>query len=298
MIFHRLMNTKNIGIIAILFASLMWAIEPIFAKLAYQLNSDFIQTSAIRAITITIFVLIFLLTTKKPNLIVRKKDISSLFYLALIGTLVADLLYFYALTKIPVINAVLIGHMQPIFIIFLGYLILKSDKISKYDLIGISFMIISGLFVSTKTLENLSLLKFGTYGDLLVLISTIAWATTAIVMRKYLMHLNASIITFYRFLFASIFFIFYFIATTSMIEINIFQIFIGLIVAVGTILYYFGLKRILAAQVSGIELSAPFFAAILGFFILGEKLTGLQIVGIILLFAGIYYISKKEEILN
>jgi len=298
MIFHRLMNTKNIGIIAILFASLMWAIEPIFAKLAYQLNSDFIQTSAIRAITITIFVLIFILTTKKTNLIVRKKDISSLFYLALIGTLVADLLYFYALTKIPVINAVLIGHMQPIFIIFLGYLILKSDKISKYDLIGISFMIISGLFVSTKTLENLSLLKFGTYEDLLVLISTIAWATTAIVMRKYLMHLNASIITFYRFLFASIFFIFYFIATTSMIEINIFQIFIGLIVAVGTILYYFGLKRILAAQVSGIELSAPFFAAILGFFILGEKLTGLQIVGIILLFAGIYYISKKEEILN
>jgi len=228
------MNTKNIGVIAILFASLMWAIEPIFVKLAYQLNSDFIQTSAVRAITITIFVLIFILATKKTKLIVRKKDISSLFYLAIIGTLIADLLYFYALTKIPVINAVLIGHMQPIFIIFLGYLILKSDKISKYDLIGISFMIISGLFVSTKTIENLSLLKIGTYGDLLVLISTIAWATTAIVMRKYLMHLNASIITFYRFLFASLFFIFYFITTSTMIEINIFQIFIGLIVAVGT----------------------------------------------------------------
>ena len=38
------MNNKNMGIIAILVASIMWAIEPIFAKLAYQLNSDFIQT--------------------------------------------------------------------------------------------------------------------------------------------------------------------------------------------------------------------------------------------------------------
>jgi len=288
------MNAKNIGIIAILFASLMWAFEPIFAKLAYQINPDFIQTSTIRAIIITIFSLIIILITKR-KLTVKKKDISKLLYLAIIGTLIADLLYFYALTKIPVINAVIIGHMQPIFIIFLGFLILKSDRITKYDLFGISFMIASGLFVSTKTIENFSLLKFGTYGDLLVLISTIAWATTAIVMRKYLVKLNAVIITFYRFLFASIFFIFYFILNSISIEINIYQILIGLIVGVGTILYYFGLKRLKAAQVSGIELSAPFFAAILGFLVLGEKLTLLQIMGIFLLFAGIYFLSKKEE---
>ena len=290
------MNKKSIGVIAILFASLMWAIEPIFVKLAYQLNSDFIQTSAIRAIIVTLFALTFIIITKKSNLIVRKKDISSLFYIAIIGTLIADLLYFYALTKIPVINAVIIGHMQPIFIIIIGYLILKSDKISKYDIIGILLMIISAFFVTTKTLDNITLLKFGTYGDLLVLISTIAWASTAIVMRKYLKHLNAEIITLYRFLLASLFFIFYLIITSTMIEINIFQIFIGFIVAVGTILYYIGLKRIKAAQVSGLELSAPFFAAILGFIILGEKLSLLQIAGIILLFSGIYYISKKEEI--
>ena len=288
------MNNKNMGIIAILVASIMWAIEPIFAKLAYQLNSDFIETSAVRAIIITIFAFVFILITKKSNLIVKKKDISRLFYIAIIGTLIADLLYFYALIKIPVINAVLIGHMQPIFIIFIGYLILKSDKISKYDIIGISLMIISGFLVTTKTIQNITLLKFGTQGDLLVFISTIAWASTAIVMRKYLTHLNAAIITLYRFMVASIFFIFYFIITSNTIEINIFQIFIGLIVAVGTILYYFGLNKIKAAQVSGLELSTPFFAAILGFFILGEKLTILQIFGIILLFFGIYYISKKE----
>jgi drug/metabolite transporter (DMT)-like permease len=288
------MNSKNIGIIAILFASLMWAIEPIFAKLSYELNPDFIQTSAIRAIIITIFTLSIILITKK-KIIVKKEDISSLFYIAIIGTLIADLLYFYALTQIPVINAVIIGHMQPIFIIFLGYLLLKSDKITKYDLFGISFMIVSGLFVSTKTIENFSLLKFGTYGDLLVLISTIAWATTAIVMRKYLVRLNAVLITFYRFLFASIFFIFYFFINSLSIDLNIFQILIGLIVGIGTILYYIGLKKLKAAQVSGIELSAPFFAAILGFFVLGETLTVLQIIGIILLFAGIFFISKKEK---
>jgi drug/metabolite transporter (DMT)-like permease len=290
------MNAKSIGVITILFASLMWAIEPVFAKLAYQLNPDFIQTSAVRAITVTLFAFISIIVTKKPKLIIKKKDISSLLYIGIIGTITADLLYFYALTRIPVINAVLIGHMQPIFIILIGFLILKSDKISKFDIIGIFIMIISGFFVTSKTIENITILKFGTYEDLLVLISTIAWASTAIIMRKYLINLNAVIITFYRFLFASIFFIIYFIIYPTLIEINIFQIFIGIIVAVGTIFYYIGLKRLKAAQVSGLELSAPFFAAFLGLIILGEVLTLLQISGIILLFLGIYYISKKEKI--
>ena len=289
------MNTKTIGILAILFASLMWAIEPIFAKLAYQINPNFMQTSGIRAVIITLFALFYIIFKEKSNFIVKKKEISSLIYIAIIGTLIADLLYFYALLNIPVINAVIIGHMQPIFILIFGYIILKSDKINRYDIIGIFFMILSSFFVTTKTIDNLILLKFGTFGDLLVLISTIAWASTAIIMRKYLKHLNAGIITFYRFLFASIFFIFYFIINWTVVEINIYQILIGIIVAIGTILYYVGLKRIKAAQVSGLELSAPFFAAILGFLILGETLTTIQIIGIILLLIGIFNLSKKEE---
>jgi drug/metabolite transporter (DMT)-like permease len=49
-----------------------------------------------------------------------------------------------------------------------------------------------------------------------------------------------------------------------------------------------------AAQVSGLELSTPFFAAVLAFIILGEKITILQILGVFLLFAGIICFSKKE----
>ena len=157
-------------------------------------------------------------------------------------------------------------------------------------------MILSGLLVTSKSIDNILDLNFGTLGDLFVLISTIAWASTAIVMRKYLTHLNAEVITFYRFSFASIFFISYFIITKAIIHVNIYQILIGIVVGLGTILYYIGLKNIKAAQVSGLELSAPFFAAILGFIVLGEILAILQIIGIILLLFGIYNISKKEEI--
>ncbi len=290
------MNIKHIGVLAVLFASVMWAIEPIFAKLSYQ-NSDFLQTSAIRAIFAAFTALVYVAITNKTTLRtlrINKQRLSALIYVAVVGTLFADLIYFFALTRVPVINAVLIGHMQPIFIILIGFLILKGDRLTKFDYVGISFMIISGLLVTTKTPKNFLTLKLGTLGDLLVLSATVAWATTAIAVRKYLKGMNAGTIAFYRFLFASIVFVIYLISRSTIRITNIYQILVGIVVGVGTILYYEGLQRIKAAQVSALELSTPFFAAILGFFVLGEVVTIMQIIGIFLLFVGIYYLSKKE----
>ena len=231
------MNNKHIGVASILLASIMWSIEPVLAKLSYQ-NSDFIQTSAIRAIFAALTALIYVGITNKANLRIDKKQIPTLFYIAVVGTLFADFMYFFALTQVPVINAVLIGHLQPIFIILIGFLALKTDKLTKFDFIGITLMIFSGILVTTKTLENLSMFKLGTIGDLLVLSATIAWATTAVAMRKYLMGVNAGVVTFYRFLFASIFFVMYLSLTSTICISNIYQILIGIVIGIATILYY------------------------------------------------------------
>jgi drug/metabolite transporter (DMT)-like permease len=59
--------------------------------------------------------------------------------------------------------------------------------------------------------------------------------------------------------------------------------------------YYESMKRIKAAQVSAMELSTPFFAALSGFLILRELVTVMQIAGMVLLFVGVCFLSKKEE---
>jgi drug/metabolite transporter (DMT)-like permease len=211
-----------------------------------------------------------------------------------VGTILADLLYFFSLTKIPVLNAVLIGHMQPISIILIGFFFLKEDRLSKFDYLGIFTMIIAGLLVTTRTPENLAKIRLGTAGDVYVVLATVAWATTAIAMRKYLRQINAGVITLYRFSIAAIAFVIYLSLTSSLVLSSIYQILVGFVVGVGTILYYEGLKRIKAAQVSALELSTPFFAALLSFLILGELVTVMQIAGIGLLVVGIYLLSKKE----
>ncbi|MEN6378468.1 MAG: DMT family transporter [Methanofastidiosum sp.] len=287
------MDKKRIGVLAIVGASVMWAIEPIFAKLAYA-NSSVVQTSAFRAIFVTVVALIYALSTNGKNIKISKKEFSVIFYIAVVGTLVADLLFYFALTKISVLNAVLIGHLQPIFIILIGYFILKDEKHSKYDYAGIFIMIFGALLVTTQTIQNLLILRIGTVGDLLVVGATVSWATTGVAARKYLKNMNCGIITFYRFLIAAIFFSIYLLFRAEFHFGSVNQIIIGIIVGVGYILYYEGLKRVKAAQAGALELSTPFFAAILGFLVLGELVTPMQIAGILILCIGVYLLSKKE----
>lgn len=288
------MDTKRIGVLAVLAASLMWAIEPIFAKLACK-NATIIQTGAIRAIVGVLVATVYVLVSKKATFRIPLKQLPKLVYLGIAGAACADLLYLWALTSIPVLNAVLVAHMQPIFIIFIGYFILKEDKLTKYDYAGVLIMILAGLMVTTKTTDNLSRLKLGTTGDLVVLGSSVIWASMAIMARKYLTGLHAGVLAFHRFLIASIVLTVYLLSTSSLVLDNIHQVILGLVVGVGIILYFEGLRRIKAVQVSALELATPFFAALLAFLILGELVTPMQMMGIVLLVVGIHFLSRREK---
>jgi len=288
-------KNKTVGVIAILFASIMWAIEPIFVKLSYE-NSDFIQTNTIRAIFALLIAFLYILIRKKSKeLKLSKKVVAPIIYIAIIATLFADFMYIYSLSQIPVINAVIIGHLQPIFIVIFGFFILKSDKLTYFDYTGIILLILSGVFVTTRNIDNLMSFRIGSIGDLFVLSATIAWATTAIVTRKYLKHLNTGVITFYRFSIASFVLSFFLIINNRFYIANYYQVAVGIIIGIGTILYYESLKRIKAAQTSALELSTPVFATVLAYFLISETPTIMQLIGVILLLLGLFFISKREE---
>ncbi len=288
------MDTKKTGVLAVLAASVMWAIEPIFTKLAAR-STDFLQIATTRSLVVAGIAIFYVLLTDRRSLSVPRKQWPKLLYIGVMGTVVADLLYVLSLTKIPVINAVLLGHMQPIFVVLIGFFLLKEDRLTRYDYLGILFMVVAGLMVTTKTTQNLLSLRLGSPGDLLVLGATFVWATTAIVMRKYLTGLNAGVLVFYRFLIGSVVFVSYVLFTSSIVVASVHQVLVGVVVGVGSILYYESLKRIKAAQVSALELSTPFFAAVLSFLLLREFLTAMQVLGVLILVPGIHFLSRKEE---
>ena len=289
------MKVKTAGIAAILLASIMWAIEPILVKLSYE-TSDFIQTNTIRAIFALLVAFVYIIIKQKPKeLKISKKDVAPMIYIAIVATLFADFMYVYSLSQVPVVNAVIIGHLQPVFIVIFGIFILKSDRLNSFDYIGILLMIISGVLVATGTLENLMNFRIGSIGDLFVLSATIAWATTAIVTRKYVKHVNTGVLSFYRFSIAAFVLSIYLLANNRLFIANYYQIAVGIVVGLGTVLYYESLTRIKAAQTSALELSTPLFATILAFLFLYEVPTVMQLIGVALLLIGLYFISRKEE---
>jgi len=218
----------------------MWAIEPILTKVAAR-STDFLQITATRSIAAALIALVYVLFTNRGNLRVPRHQVPRLVYIGVMGTVLADLLYVLSLTKIPVINAVLLGHMQPIFIVLIGYFFLREDRLTVFDYLGILLMVVAGLLVTTKTPANLFVMRLGSSGDLLVLVATFAWATTAVVMRKYLRDLNAGVLVFYRFLIGAVVFVAYILVTTTLGVRSVHQILVGVVVGIGSVLYYEGL---------------------------------------------------------
>jgi drug/metabolite transporter (DMT)-like permease len=288
------MNARSIGIFSVLLASLLWALEPVLAKLSYQ-TSDFEHTLAVRAILVTFTALVYVVMTNRGNLKIDRRQLSALVYVAFAANVFGDVAYFLALTRIPVVNAVLIGYMQPIFIVMMGFLVLREERLGKFDYLAIVVMMTAGVLIATRSLENLMAFRLGSYGDLVVLSATVAWSTTTIAFRKYLREMNAGVVTFYRFLFASLVFAAYLVSSSGFGAVNMYQIMIGVVVGIGTILYFEGLKRNKAAEVSSLELSTPLFATVLGFLVLGELVTQLQVVGMSLLVMGVFLLSRRKE---
>ena len=288
------MNARSIGILSVLLASLLWALEPVLAKLSYQ-NSDFEHTLVVRAILVTLTALVYVVMTNRMNLRIDRRQLSALVYVAFAANVFGDVAYFLALTRIPVVNAVLIGNLQPIFIVMMGFLVLREERLSKFDYLAIVVMMTAGILIATRSLENLMAFRLGTYGDLVVLSATVAWSTTTIAFRKYLREMNAGVVTFYRFLFASLVFAAYLVSSSGFGVVNVYQLMIGIVVGIGTILYFEGLKRNKAAEVSSLELSTPLFAAVLGFLVLGELVTQIQIVGMSLLLIGVFLLARRKE---
>lgn len=289
----RLHDKKLLGVIAVIGASIMWSLEPILAKMSYR-SADVLNTFAMRTVFSLLVISVYMLFTNRRHFFVKKEFLPALVVLSLVATLFADLMYIYALTRVPVINAVLIGHMQPVFVVMIGYFTLRQDRITKYDYLGIFAMIVAGLLVTTGSLENLVAFRLGTVGDLYVLMATVAWAVTAIIARKYLRVLPAGTIAFYRFLIAGILFVAYVGAAHGLQVHSVYQVLLGIVIGIGTILYYQGIKMIKAAQTSALELSTPFFAAFLGYVVLHEYITAVQLVGMGFLLPGIYFLAKKE----
>ena len=290
MVFN-VVNRKIFGVLFGVLAGVMWAFEAILGKILLpSLNS--IQIAASESLFAAITSFTYILLSGKP-IKVKASHKTDILFVGLVGSVLAPIAYFLGLKLTFAINATLLAHIQPLFISILGFLFL-GEKIQRNDVIGGLMIGAAAILVSGRNLENLSNLRFNV-GDLVVLLATFCWALAAIPGKRLTETNSSMLIVGYRFLVASIFFIPLLLILDQLMIKSIYQVILGVIIGLGYIFYYEGLRRIKASQVALTELSSPLFTAILAWFTLKEYMTWLQAIGALLLVAGLIILAHESS---
>jgi len=285
-------DQKVLGILFGVGAGAMWAIEAILGKLLFS-SFNFVQVTASEVFFAALTAFVYIIA-RRERVRFSRKNLGSFLVVGLVGTVFAPLMFFLGLTQTLAVNATLIAHLQPLFVAILGFFLLK-ESLHKQDIVAGLLTIFAVVLITGRTLDNLANLRLGNFGDLVVLLATLGWALVAIPGKQLTKEVSSVVIVGYRFLIASIVFIPVLLFSNQLIVNSIFQVLIGIVVGVGYIFYYEGLKRVKASQVALCELSSPFFVAIMAWSFLGEKTSPMQIVGAILLMLGLYILTREKS---
>lgn len=286
-----MVSQRILGILFGVGAGAMWALEAILGKLLFP-TLTFVQVTASEVFFAALTVLTYMLA-RGEKLRLPGKNLWSLLLLGLLGSVLAPLLYFFGLTQTNAVNATLIAHLQPLFVATFGVYFLK-ERLHRHDFIGGSLIIFAAILITSRTADNLIQFKIGNFGDLMVFFAMLSWAVIAIPGKRLTRETSSVVITGYRFLIASIVFLPVLSLLNELVLTSVYQVLLGVLVGLGYIFYYEGLRRIKAGQVALTELSSPLFAAVLAWYIFGETVTPLQVVGSLILICGLYVLTREK----
>ena len=193
---------------------------------------------------------------------------------------------------------------MPIFIAILGWLILK-EKLNWLQALGIFLAAFGVLLVVTHgNLNSLVSGRFGTPGDILILISAPNWAIFTILSRRGLKTYPAALMMFYvmtfGWLFSTILFVIgrgwdsiHYLATDGWLALG----FLGILCSgIAYIFWYDALKVLPVAQVGTFLYIEPVVTVIVSSLLLYENITSFGIMGGVIILFGVWLVNRTTRL--
>lgn len=290
------MNNENKGIASVALAALLWGSLGLFGK---TLNSNGVMPIAVVAIRILIafvFLLIYWIFIKREKPKIKRSDIPLLLLYTLLSVIAYNFLYFSAISLIPIAVAAILLYLSPIFVVFLSSIFL-GEKLTSQKIIATAIVLFGTiLVVNPQNFQNINLM-----GILFGIGSGLTFALYSLLGKKLTKNNDTVSIVTYSFGLGSIGLI-AMAMFSKQISISysfnswILLLILGLIpTLLAFVSYNSGLKKIEASKASIISTLEPVVAAILGFFVLSERLSISQIAGVIVVIIGVIFISYKKS---
>ncbi len=295
---------SNIGSIYALITAILFATLGIFAKYIYEYNisSEMVFFSSSLISTLIMFFVLLIKEKNLHSLKIKKKDFLLSFIAA--GFLALFCCNISVLKSLNYIDAgvqKVIAFSSPIFTTFIYFTFFRR-KISKEELISLSIMIIGLLLIIGNMNFTDSLVV---RGILLSVMAAIFASLYSIITEEFKTKINHNVYWFYAFLGASFSSLIYMIF--SNIDINItnivsnFKLMLLLLASailnfvIPYITQFMAITTIGAIKTGVILTLSPVVCVLLGIIMLGEKVTFLQIIGMVLVVIASITVSKKSK---
>ncbi len=289
--------------ILILLAGVLWGSMGVFVhQLVDVLGFTSLQSSVLRIVSATVILFLFLLIYDRRLLKIKLRDIPLLFACGIFSILLMTIFYFGSISSDTSmsISAVLL-YTAPFIVMLLSF-IFFGEKITIQKIISLIIAFIGCLLVSvTEPAQSTSA------GIILGLLSGVAYALYSIFGTMALKKHHPYTITFYSFLFSAVGCIFVAIftdlpATAATVNdlsyFNICVLLTGLVTAVLPFLFYTkGLSGTTPAKASIMAYAEPMSACVFGYF-LGEKMTPVMILGLLLTLSSIVFLNINIPFLS
>lgn len=190
---------------------------------------------------------------------------------------------------------------SPAFIAILGWMVLK-EKLNLQQSAGIVLAMVGVLAVVSKgDLSSLAVGKFGTYGDFLILISSINWAVFSILSRRGLKNHPSTMMTFWVMTIGWLLTSAVFLAGKGYVEIPLLDtrgwtamIFLGIFTTgLAYIAWFDALGQLPVAQTGAFLFVEPLTSMVIAAIILNEQVTFVSVLGGAVILVGIWMVNKQ-----
>jgi len=274
---------------------LFWSGNFIFGRLV-STSIEPMQLSFFRWFFVLLLLFPFIIINYRNIIKVFKKEYLILLIFGSLGISGFNTFLYYGLQTTTATNALLINSSIPIFIIILSSIIFKTS-ITRIQFLGVFISTLGVIYLILKgEINHIFELKF-TIGDLWIIVACVDWALYTVLLKYKPKELNSieffsitaligTIILYMIFLYQGYSFEFTFLQNNEVLYSLVYIVIFPSILS-----FYFWNKSIVevgANKAGQFTHLMPIFGAVLAYFFLGEIMQTYHIVGIVMIFSGIY----------
>lgn len=292
------MNLK--AILKALFAVTVWGASFVATKISLQYAAP--TTIVWLRFTMGVLVLGLVVFLSRQFTLPAGKDWAYFALLGFLGITFHQWLQSTGLLTAQATTTAWIITSTPIFIALLGLILLK-ERLVWYQVLGILLATFGVLLVVTKgDLASLTVGRFGTPGDILVMISAVNWAVFSTLSRPGLKKHSATLMMFYVMGFGWLFISLFFFAGDGIEQILSIPgegwmaiTFLGVLCSgVAYFFWYDALKVLPVAQTGAFLYIEPIITVIVAAFVINEAILLATLIGGVIILIGVWLVNRPS----